>query len=172
VKDTVLLEELSWPEVQEALDSGARGAALTLLGRAHGVIGAGGVLTAPIAVMDHRAAGRPSFPERHVQRLQRKLRAELVGQCPAHHASRAGVEHGRQLESAVARQVLSVPQTRLSAPTSTRRCTRFGAGVAAGSLWVVRTFRRAPQPRNPAARSRRATRVPSVHRAAWMRGLP
>src|SRR5271167_2095714 len=57
-----------------------------------------GVLTALVGMMD--APGRTALSERHVERLEHQLGAQIDLHCPAHDLAAEGVEHHRQIEKA------------------------------------------------------------------------
>src|ERR1700724_998766 len=136
------------------------------------------ILAALVAVMDD--AVRPSLADRHFQRIQHQLGAQMIGHRPPTtlrlQASSTTARYRKPL--AVDTKVMSATQSWFGREAMKFRSTRSGAGLASLSRRVVVTpERRRLAPASPGARISRAMRLrpclsPSALSAACTRGAP
>src|SRR5712672_920692 len=125
-------------------------------------------------------AVRPALADRHFQRIQHQLGAQMIGHRPADDLAAPGIQHDGEVQKAACRRYEGdVRHPELVRPGGEKfRSTRSGAGLASLSRRVVVSpERRRLAPTSPAARISRAMRLrpcfslPALS-AACTRGAP
>src|SRR3954462_12234517 len=88
-------------------------------------------------MVDHVA--RPPLADRHLERVEHQLGAQVVRHGPPHDTTAPGVEHDREIEKAAAAgmKVLSATHSWFGPVALKSRSTRSGAGRASLSRRVV-----------------------------------